>query len=204
MGRFRSSSNILERLTALYARLWRWRATHPILPSTMGILANSRFNPTSGILDFWHEFKKPNPYRWPILVVSSLPFGLIFVWLSGETVYTKPERPEITYITTYQPDRTDEEIMASNIANQEVKDLREEQEEALAQRKRDLYKALGAAAGRDVEEIDRRGEHARAQEAAEERAQLDALMGRTPQTEDAAEGPDADEPAPASSEGSAP
>ena len=72
------------------------------------------------------------------------------------------------------------EIIASNIVNQEVKDLRDEQAEALEQRKRDLYKALGAVAGMDVEEIDRRGRETRAAEAAERQAEQDALMGRAP------------------------
>ncbi|MEM7781371.1 MAG: hypothetical protein AAF697_13360 [Pseudomonadota bacterium] len=151
----------------------------------MGLLADSRFNPAPGVLDFWTEFKKPNPWRWPILAVSMLPFGLIFVWLSSETVYTAPERPQITYVTTYEPGRTDEEIIASNIANQEVKELREAQQEALEQRKRDLYKALGAATGMDVEEADRRGEEARAAAAAQEQQRLDELMGRTGETDNA-------------------
>jgi hypothetical protein len=145
----------------------------------MGLLSNSRFNPTSGILDFWDEFRKPNPYRWPILVASMVPFGIIFWWLTGETVYKAPERPEITYITTFEPDRTDEEIIASNLANQEVKDLRKAAEEDLARRKRELYKALGAAAGMDVEEIERRGEEARAEQEAAEQARLDEMFGRT-------------------------
>lgn len=151
----------------------------------MGILANSRFNPKAGILDFWHEVRKPNPYRWPILVISTIPFATIMWWLIGETVYADPEKPQITYITTFAPDRSDEEIMASNIANQEVRELRAQYEEELAQRKRDLYKALGAATGIDVEEAERRGEEARAANAAAEQARLDELMGRTPGSSDA-------------------
>lgn len=141
-------------------------------------LAKSRFNPAPGIADFWNEFRKPNPYRIPFLLASMAPFGLIFWWLSGETLYKDPERPTITYITTFDPSRSDTDIMASNEANQEVKELREEQFEELEERKRDLYKALGAAAGMDVEEIDRRGQEAREAEEAEQRAQLDSLMGR--------------------------
>ncbi|MEM1052917.1 MAG: hypothetical protein AAGI28_12575 [Pseudomonadota bacterium] len=146
-------------------------------------LANSRFNPAPGIADFWNEFRKPNPYRLPILLASSVPFGLIFWWLSGETIYKDPERPSITYITTFDPNRTDAEIIASNESNQEVKDLREAAQEEVAQRKRDLYKALGAAAGMDVEEIDRRGREARAAEAAEREAERDALFGRSAEQE---------------------
>jgi len=142
-------------------------------------LAKSRFNPVPGVADFWNEFRKPNPYRIPILLLSMGPFALIFWWLSGETVYKDPDRPSITYITTFDPNRSDAEIIASNEANQEVKDLREEAFEDLEERKRELYKALGAAAGMDVEEIERRGREARASEEAERQAKLDELMGRT-------------------------
>lgn len=141
-------------------------------------LEKSRFNPKPGILDFWNEFRKPNPYRWPILAISSLPFLGIFWWLSGETVYKAPEKPEITYITTLDENRSDEEIMAENEANQEVKELREAEEERIAERKRELYKALGSAAGMDVESIEERGKAERAKAEAEEQRRLDELMGR--------------------------
>jgi len=140
-------------------------------------LANSRFNPAPGVADFWNEFRKPNPLRVPILLASMVPFGMIFWWLSGETLYKDPERPSITYITTFDPTRTDNEIMASNEANQEIKDMREANAQALADRKRELYKALGAAAGMDVEEIDRRAREARAAEEAAERAEREAAFG---------------------------
>ncbi|MEE4201767.1 hypothetical protein [Erythrobacter sp.] len=152
----------------------------------MGRLASSRFNPKPGILDFWSEFRKPNRFRWPILALSMVPFAVIFYWLSSETAYKTPERPQITYITTFDPDRSDAEIMASNMANQEVKELREAAREDLEERKRDLYKALGAAAGMDVEEIDRRGREARAAEERAEQERLDALLGRTGEGGDSA------------------
>lgn len=134
-------------------------------------LANSRFNPKPGILDFWNEFRKPNPYRWPILIVSSIPFAVIMWWLMGETVYKEPEKPRITYIETLSENRTDAEIIASNEANQEVKELREADAEARAQRKRDMYKALGAATGMDVDAIEKRADAERAAaEAAEKEA----------------------------------
>jgi hypothetical protein len=138
------------------------------------MLSNSRFNPKVGVLDFWHEFRKPNPYRWPILAASCLPLVLIFAWLSTETHYKEPARPTVTYITTFDPERTDEEIMASNVANQEVKELREARAEAIAERKRELYKALGRATGMDVDEIERRAEAERAAEAARQAARASA------------------------------
>ena len=142
-------------------------------------LANSRFNPAPGAKDFWNEIRKPNPYRWPILFVSCLPLALIFYWLSGETVYKTPERPRITYITTYEEGRSDEEIIASNLANQEVKELREQAEADLEERKREIYKALGSGIGMDVEEIERRGEERRAAEAAAEEARRAEMFGRS-------------------------
>ena len=154
----------------------------------MGLLRNSRFNPTTGLLDFWNELRKPNPYRWPILAVSLVPFGLLMYYFAGETQYKDPERPQITYITSFAPDRSDEEIAASNLENQEVKELREAYQAELTERKRDAYKALGAASGMDVEEIEQRGAETRAREEAERRAELDRLMGRTGDGNDTVEG----------------
>ena len=126
----------------------------------------SRFNPANGFADFWNEIRRPNPYRWPILFLSILPVAGMLWWGVNSTVYGEPERPRITYITTLDAARSDAEIMAENRANQEIKDLREAEEARIAQRKREMYKALGRAAGMDVEEIERKAEAERAAEAA--------------------------------------
>lgn len=154
------------------------------------MLSNSRFNPTPGVLDFWNEFRKPNPLRVPILLASMAPLALMFYWLSGETMYGAPEKPTITYITTLEGDRSDEEIIASNLENQEVKDLREQAEADLAERKRELYKALGAAAGMDVEEIERRADANRAAEEAAREAERAEMFGEDPSSEQSDSEPD--------------
>jgi hypothetical protein len=110
----------------------------------------------------------------------------------GTTVYGEPERPKVTYITTFDPARTEAEIIASNRANQEVKALREAEEARIAERKRELYKALGAASGMDVEEMERKAKAERAAEEAAEAKRRAELMGR------------ASEPAAAADEGGAP
>lgn len=135
----------------------------------------SRFNPKAGATDFWHEFRKPNPLRWPILIASTAPLALIFYWVSSETVYKTPDRPKITYIETFEPDRSDAEIIASNRENQEIKDLREAAEERLAARKREIYKALGKGLGMDVDRI---AAEADARRAAEEAAEAERLAAR--------------------------
>jgi hypothetical protein len=139
--------------------------------------SRSRFNPAPGLADFWREIRRPNPYRWPILGLSALPVAAILYWASGTTVYKDPERPKITYITSYEPGRSDAEIAASNAANQEVKDLRAAEKARIAARKREMYKALGAAAGMDVEKIEREADAARAAEEAREAERRAAFPG---------------------------
>lgn len=130
----------------------------------------SRFNPTTGIADFWNEFRRPNPYRWPILFVSALPVAGMLYWGTQSTQYGEPERPKIEYITSLDAARSDAEIAAENAANQEVKELRAAEEARIAEQKRNLYKSLGKAAGMDVEAIER--------EAAAERAAEEAKAAR--------------------------
>jgi hypothetical protein len=131
------------------------------------MLSKSRFNPASGIADFWNEIRRPQPYRWPILIVSSLPVAGMLYWGVNSTTYGEPERPKIEYITTLDEARTDAQIAAENRANQELKDLRAAEEARIAEAKRNMYKALGAAAGMDVDAIERK---AAAERAAEEAA----------------------------------
>lgn len=126
------------------------------------MLSKSRFNPAPGFADFWNEIRRPRPYRWAFLTVSVLPVLGILYWAVSQVEYKAPERPQIDYITSFEPERTDAEIIASNRANQELKELREAAEENIAARKRDMYKALGAAAGMDVEAIERKAEAERA------------------------------------------
>ena len=131
------------------------------------MLSKSRFNPATGFADFWNEIRRPQPYRLPILIVSSLPVAGMLYWGVNSTTYGEPERPKIEYITTLDEARTDAQIAAENISNQELKDRRAAEEARIAEAKRNMYKALGAAAGMDVDAIERK---AAAERAAEEEA----------------------------------
>lgn len=152
----------------------------------------TRFNPKTGVVDFWHEFRKPNPFRVPMLLASTIPLLVIFYWLSGETHYSNPERPVITYISTLDADRSDEEIIASNEANQEVKDLRQAAIDDLAERKREIYKDLGRGLGMDVDKI---AAEADARKAAEEAAAAERRAARVAPVEPDAPSPDGKAPA---------
>lgn len=130
----------------------------------------NRFNPTGGAMDFWREFTRPNPYRWPILGLSALfTFGLLY-WVTQERVYVPPPAPEVSYISTFAPGRTDAEIIASNIANQRRKERLAAEQAAREEKVRDMYRALGRASGFDVEAMEREiaAEKARAEAAAQE------------------------------------
>lgn len=135
------------------------------------MFSGSRFNPKPGVLDFWNEFRKPNPHRWPILFASMMPIGLIFLWASGERIYLDPERPEVTYITTYAADQTDEEIIATNEEIQAEQDELQARREAVAARKKEVYRTLGNATGMDVEQIEQNiAERKAAEESAREKS----------------------------------
>lgn len=127
----------------------------------------SRFNPAGGVADFWTEFRKPQPYRIPILLVS---FGIPLTgtyFLAQEKHMIPPERPEVTYITSFAPGRTDAEIIASNIDNQRRKEAEAARIAELEEQTREAYRALGRATGIDVDAMER---EIAAERAAEKRA----------------------------------
>ena len=125
-----------------------------------------RFNPRLGAADLWEYIKQPQDYRWAIIVVSCLPVAVILLWAGSETVLAPLERPSVTYITTLDQNRSDEEILQSNIENQLLKDERNARAEEVSERKRALYRALGAASGMNVEVMEERAEADRAREEA--------------------------------------
>jgi len=94
------------------------------------------------------------------------PVGLIILWASGERVYIDPERPEVTYITTYAADQTDEEIIAVNEEIQAEQDELQARLDEVTARKKEVYRALGNATGMDVEGIEENIAERKAAEAA--------------------------------------
>lgn len=146
--------------------------------------SRSRFNPAPGLADFWNEVRRPQPFRWLILVLSAMPAALILYWAWGTTAYGDPERPNVTYITTLDPARSDAEIATENRANQEVKALRAAALARVETRKREMYKALGAATGMDVEEIERKAEAERAAEEAAAAKRREDLAKRAAKSAD--------------------
>lgn len=136
--------------------------------------ALSRFfamlNPVRATRDFRTVWMQENPYRWRFALVSLIATGSIFTIMFGEEHRIEPRPPEITWITTFKPGRSDAEILASNIANQREKErLRAEQAEREA-RAREVYEAVGRASGIDVDAARAEGERERAAAAREAEA----------------------------------
>lgn len=114
-----------------------------------------RISPRGAIEDLAHEWRRPNPYRWRVLGVSVAATFALMVVMIPESERVEPKPPEITWITTFRPDRTDEEIIASNLENQARKDRLAAEAEARDQERRRRARVLGEAMGFDVDELER-------------------------------------------------
>ncbi len=135
----------------------------------------SRFNPVGGVSDFWHEFTRPNPYRWPILAASLVATGLLMFWVMGEKYYLPPEPPKVVFIKTFPAGRTDAEIITSNIANQQRKEREAAEQAARNEEVTEIYRSIGRASGMDVEKIEAEARAEKAREEAAKKAQLERL-----------------------------
>ncbi len=125
-----------------------------------------RVSPRRAVADFVEHWQQPTEHRWPLLGVAAAATFAIFMLFIPDSQRIEPRRPEVTYITSWSPDRTDEEIIASNIANQQRKDELEAIEEERAELRKDLYRALGRATFIDVDEMEAEIEAERAAEEA--------------------------------------
>ncbi len=137
----------------------------------------SRLNPAPGLQDFWAEFRRPQPYRIPILLVSIALTGGLLLAFGTEKVDVPRERPEVTYITTFAPDRTEAEIIASNIANQKKKDIIAAEMARREEKKREIYRTLGQMSGMNTDKIEAEAAQQRAAEAAKRDALIDEVVG---------------------------
>ncbi|WP_159874528.1 hypothetical protein [Novosphingobium sp. 9U] len=155
-------------------------------------------SPTGMIADFREVWRQAGGNRWRFAAVAAVcTFGVFYVMM-GQEASAPHHPPKVTYITVFPAHRTDAEIEASNIANQKRKEAL-----ALDRARRDadvrnLYKELGRWSGMDVDKIAREAD---AQNAAEKKAELEAIRKRRQEAnaELAAEGkPTAAPAAPAS------
>lgn len=133
-----------------------------------------RISPRRAVTDFRDQWQQPTPHRWQILGVAMAATFCIFMLFIPEGQRGPPERPEIYYISTLDENRSEAEIIASNCENQRLKDELQARLDAGAERRREMYEALGRATFLDVDEMQAEIEAERAAEEAAAPAITDA------------------------------
>jgi hypothetical protein len=123
-------------------------------------------SPRGAFGDLLEVWRQPTPHRWQILGVSVAATYAVMVLFIPESERAEPRHPDVTYISTFAPNRTEAEIVASNIANQKISDevARREAERAALRRK--MAMDLGRATGMDVDQMAADADRERAAEAA--------------------------------------
>ena len=112
-------------------------------------------SPTGAVGDLIHEWRKPTPYRWQILGLSVALTFTMLILLVPKTEHAPPEKPKITYITTFAPGRTNAEITASNLANQKRQAVVEADKKARDERRKQFFRTLGRSTGLDVDALEK-------------------------------------------------
>lgn len=109
--------------------------------------------------DLIRYLREQRQHRWLLALLACAPPAFIILLFNLDILQvSKPGEPEVTYIESWPADRNLKEIIESNLARQKVKDEQEA-------RAREAYKALGRAAGMDVEKIEREADAERAAKA---------------------------------------
>lgn len=112
-------------------------------------------SPVGGIGDFVQQWKQPTPYRWQILGVAvAMTFAMITL-LVPKTERAPPEKMQVTWINSWPENRSEKEIIASNIANQKRKDAEAALEKQREEFRKDFYRKLAKASGMDPDELER-------------------------------------------------
>lgn len=112
-------------------------------------------SPVDGIGSFIEYWKQPTPYRWQILGVSvALTFTLMILF-APKTERAPPEKMQVIWINSWPEDRTEKEIIDSNIANQKRKDADAALQKQREEFRKDFYRKLARASGMDPDELER-------------------------------------------------
>ena len=113
-----------------------------------------RINPLAALGDLGSELAKPYPHRFKIMAAAAvMTVGLFSVmWQEGGAGLPHP--PQITYIQSLAPNRSEAEIVAGNIAATRAGRAAEAEQAASAERVRQIYKTLGRVSGMDVDKIE--------------------------------------------------
>jgi hypothetical protein len=121
-------------------------------------------SPAGAIRDFYAYFRADRPLKPFLIIASCIPPVLLFFMISQDAFEKSiPPPPTVTYVESWPADRSLAETKAAIADRQKLKD-------ALMEKQRQSYKALGRAVGMDVEKIEREANAIRAQAARQEAA----------------------------------
>lgn len=122
-------------------------------------------NPRGAIADFREVFRQAGHNRWRFAAVSAAATFSLFAMMFQEEQRGLPRPPSVTFISTFEPGRTDAQIIASNEANQIRQDKIRAEQAKRDEEVRQMYKTIGRASGLDVDAIEREAKAERAAEA---------------------------------------
>ena len=129
-------------------------------------------SPRGMVEDFMEVFRQAGDNRWRIGIAAALCTIGLFSLMWKEEVRGKPRPPVVTYITVFDPNRTEAQIVASNIENQHRKERLAAEQAKREEDVRNIYKAIGRASGMDVDKIERQAKAEQAAETAREKANV--------------------------------
>lgn len=127
------------------------------------------------VTDFVTVWRQAGRNRWRFAFLSAACTASVFMLMWQQEAKAPHPPPEVTYVTSWRADRTDEEIIASNKAHQKMKDQLEAEQAKRDAEVREIYKTLGRMSGMDVDRIIREAD---AERAAKEKAEREAFAAR--------------------------
>ncbi len=141
-------------------------------------------SPRRAAIDLWEVLGAPSEYRFVGLVMAAAVTGGIFYVMNQQGGRDLPHPPKIVYFPSFLEGRTDAEILAENRKATAEARAREAEEEASAERVRQMYRAVGNATGVDADKAYAEGnkerEAIKAKIDAERKAILDRNLVRNP------------------------
>jgi hypothetical protein len=123
-------------------------------------------SPGGALGDFVTVFRQAGKHRWRYAFLAALPPLGIFAVFANEEARGLPPPPKITYITSWRADRSEAEIIQTNIENQKFQDRLKAEQARREAEVREMYKTIGRYSGMDVDAIEKRAEAERAAETA--------------------------------------
>ncbi|HQS70437.1 MAG: hypothetical protein B7Y36_10765 [Novosphingobium sp. 28-62-57] len=141
-------------------------------------------SPRRAAVDLWEVLGAPSEYRFVGLMMAAAVTGGIFYVMNQQGGRDLPPPPKIVYFPSFVEGRTDAQILAENREATAKARAAEAEEEASAERVRQMYRAVGNATGIDADKAyaDGNAERAaiKAKIAAERKAILDRNLVKNP------------------------